>query len=218
MDFNLDVGVLRFAVLEVLIVLISITVHEWGHAKMADRLGDDTPRSQGRLTLNPLAHLDLVGTIILPLISALGLFGHLGVIGWGKPVSTNPRNFKNRNTDEALVTLAGPAMNLVLGLIATIFAALVHRSLPSLIPLLMHILEVNILLAVFNLLPIPPLDGSKFLMYWFGMSEESYLRFSQWGGLLLLGLLFIPRVQALLQLVIALATQPFLFIYSLLAH
>lgn len=216
MDFNFDVATIRIALLDLFIAIISFTVHEWGHAKMADRLGDDTPRLQGRVTLNPLVHIDLLGTIILPLLSSLGFFGNLGVIGWAKPVMTNPNNFQNGNSDRAWVTIAGPAMNVVLATVATVGAALAVRFLPSLTPLFLSLVKLNVLLVVFNLLPIAPLDGSKFLMYWFGMSEESYLRFSQWGGFLLLALCNFHRFQMLLLKMQLFAMQPFAWLFGAL--
>lgn len=216
MDFNLDAATIRVVLLDLFIAIISFTVHEWGHAMMADRLGDDTPRSQGRVTLNPIVHIDLLGTIIIPILAGLGFFGRLGLIGWAKPVQTNPNNFQNRTRDQAWVTIAGPLMNLVLALIATIGAALSFRFLPSLAPLLIAVLKLNVLLIVFNLLPVPPLDGSKFLMYWFGMSEETYIRFSQWGGILLLVLVNVPQVQIVLIFLQQAVLKPFILLLTLL--
>lgn len=208
MDSNLDVATIRLVLLDLFIAIISFTIHEWGHAKMADRLGDDTPRLQGRVTLNPLAHIDLLGTIIIPILSAMGFFGHLGVIGWAKPVMTNPNNFRNRTVDQAWVTIAGPAMNAVLATVATVAAAIAARYLPSLVGLLEQVIGLNVLLIVFNLIPIPPLDGSKFLMYWFGMSEETYIRFAQWGGFLLLLLVNLNPFQLLLIRMTAVVMHP----------
>lgn len=216
MDFNLDAATIRVVLLDLFIAMISFTLHEWGHAKMADLLGDDTPRSQGRVTLNPIAHIDLLGTIIIPILAGLGFFGRLGLIGWAKPVQTNPNNFENRTRDQAWVTIAGPLMNVALALLATVGAALSVRFLPSLYPLLVAILNLNVLLIVFNLLPIPPLDGSKFLMYWFGMSEETYIRFSQWGGFLLLVIVNITKFQIVLIYLQKQVLKPFELIFALL--
>lgn len=216
MDFNLDMATIRQVLLDLFIAIISFTVHEWGHAKMADRLGDDTPRLQGRVTLNPGVHIDLLGTIIIPLLSALGFFGRLGIIGWAKPVMTNPNNFRNRTADQAWVTIAGPAMNIVLAVFATVAAAASSRFLPSLVDLFEQVIRLNVLLLVFNLLPIPPLDGSKFLMYWFGMSEEAYLRFAQWGGFLLLLLVNLHPFQQLLVRMMNAAIIPLEMLYRVL--
>ncbi len=216
MDFGIDAGTLRTALLDVLIVIVSLTVHEWGHAIVADRLGDHTPRSEGRVTLNPFSHIDLIGTLLIPLLGALGFFGSFGMIGWAKPVYTNPNNFRNRKADQAWVTLAGPGMNIALALFAVLGMAIAVRSVPTLEPLLAKVLIINVSLCVFNLLPIPPLDGSKFLMYWFGMSEETYIRFAQWGGILLLVLVNIPAFRGILSFLIGLVLVPFAALHQLL--
>ena len=208
---------LRDAVLNVIIVACSLALHEWGHAIVADRLGDDTPRLQGRVTLNPLVHIDPIGTILVPLLGALGVFGRFSAIGWAKPIQTNPSRFRNGYRDQALVTMAGPAMNLGLAFFATIVAAMAHRFYPPMEELLVLILQINVALAVFNLLPIPPLDGSKFLMYWFGMSEETYLQISRWSQFLLLVLVNTTFFRILLGALIGLATKPFEIIYGILA-
>lgn len=145
-------------------VIIAITFHEFAHAWMADKLGDTTPRYQGRLTLNPLAHSDPIGSILL-------IFAH---VGWGKPVQINPNNFtsnKSRSACEALVSLAGPAMNFIIAIILTLVSMLLSALAPqtflysyagNLIGILIYMtITVNIGLGVFNLIPLPPLDGEK---------------------------------------------------------
>lgn len=145
-------------------VLIAITFHEFAHAWAADKLGDDTPRNEGRLSLNPLAHLDPVGSIML-------LFAGFG---WGKPVMVNPRNY-NRDISmdkaDALVSIAGPAMNFIIAIILTLIycaiykfagvAVLTSKILGIIMIMLMYAISINIGLGVFNLIPLPPLDGSK---------------------------------------------------------
>lgn len=147
-------------------ILIAISFHEYAHALAAVKLGDETPRNQGRLTLNPLNHIDPVGFILL-------LFAGFG---WGKPVQTNPSRY-NRNVDmskgEAIVSFAGPAMNFFLAIVFSLVTALVMKYASVgfaisnlgivLITVLQDIVIVNIGLGVFNLIPLPPLDGSKIL-------------------------------------------------------
>ncbi|MFO0581093.1 MAG: site-2 protease family protein [Anaeromyxobacter sp.] len=149
----------RIAVLPLFI--ISLTVHEWAHAWSAWKLGDDTASLQGRLTLNPIAHVDLLGTIILPL---------LGVpFGWAKPVPVNPARFRREvsmSGGMALTAGAGPLSNLVLALLSTVAIGLLIRWAPALVegpvfPLLRELVVLNVALAIFNLLPVPPLDGSR---------------------------------------------------------
>lgn len=141
-------------------ILIAISFHEFAHAWMADRLGDYTPRSQGRLTLNPLAHVDPLGLILLLCVG----------IGWGQPVQINPNNFtsnKSRKTCEMLVSLAGPLMNLILAIAFTIIYFVLFKYAPSdsffeiIRALVQGVVILNIGLGVFNLIPLPPLDGEK---------------------------------------------------------
>lgn len=144
------------------ILIMSVVIHEVSHGFMAYALGDKTAKYQGRLTLNPIYHLDLFGSILLPLFLALTGAGF--VIGWAKPVPYNPYNLRNQRWGEALVAIAGPLSNIVLaflfGLIIRFGGAVLP---PSFIELSFILVLINIVLACFNLVPIPPLDGSKIL-------------------------------------------------------
>lgn len=155
-------------------LVIAITVHEFSHALAAERLGDPTPRLMGRLTLNPLAHLDLLGTIML-LIARFG---------WGKPVQFDPFNLRNPRRDSAIISLAGPVSNLVLATICSIFMRLFISY--WVIGFLQPLIVLNVVLAVFNLLPIHPLDGFKIVA---GILPEKYAR--QWAELEGYGMIFL---------------------------
>lgn len=178
----------------IIALLIAITVHECAHAYVAYKLGDPTAKYSGRLSLNPIRHLDFFGTLFL-LVAG---------IGWGKPVPVNPQNFRFPRRDEALVSLAGPVSNLLVAILVAIPLRYVQLTadptLISLWTLLGTILEFNIFLAIFNLLPFPPLDGSKL----WGMViprkwQHGYDRFQREGMqyfilFLLFDSVFMPRI------------------------
>ena len=153
-------------ILQFIVLIFSIVIHEVAHGSMAKELGDDTAEKMGRLTLNPLSHLDPVGSVILPLLLFISTQGRF-VFGWAKPVPYNPLNLKNPAKDSAKIAIAGPAANLLLALVVGIFIRVFGSYFSNLVPFLLLIVRLNILLALFNLVPIPPLDGSKILFFFF---------------------------------------------------
>lgn len=155
--------------LELAIVLGSLTVHEAAHAWTADRLGDPTARMLGRLSLNPVVHIDPIGTILLPLVAA---FSGLPILGWAKPVPVNISRLREPRRDFMLVSAAGPASNILLAVVAALAIRLmVSGKAPLMVSgealeapvVLLQIVFINVLLAVFNLVPVPPLDGGNVL-------------------------------------------------------
>lgn len=159
-------------------LLLGITVHEFSHAFLADRLGDPTPRLLGRVTLNPLAHLDPIGTLALLLFR----------FGWGKPVLVESRNFRHPLTDEIQVSLAGPFANLVLA----VGIGLVLRLIPVsdvVAASAAIVIQINLVLMIFNLLPIPPLDGSRLLALF--LPPAVYRVYETYGLIILLALFFL---------------------------
>jgi Zn-dependent protease len=179
------------AVFEFILLLFSLSVHESAHAWMASRLGDQTARMLGRVSLNPMDHVDPIGTLLIPALAIFGPFIGLGflsgyIIGWAKPVPIISRNFLNFKRDDMLVSLAGPASNLLLALLAFAGLAILEVTIPDgrnvvpstllaaifrngdvvtspLVLLCATALVINLCLCIFNLLPIPPLDGSHIL-------------------------------------------------------
>lgn len=160
--------------LSLLVMVFSLTVHEFAHAFVAHRLGDDTAARQGRLSLSPVTHVDPIGTLLVP---ALGLyFGGIGFIGWARPVPVTPTRFTRKvsmRAGMALVAVAGPLSNLLLAILSLAIYAVGdhtgtflrdgHGQLTAVGTLLVHMFRLNVALAIFNLLPIPPLDGSRLL-------------------------------------------------------
>ena len=157
-------------------VIVAITFHEFAHDFAADKLGDDTPRRQGRLNLNPLSHIDPIGFFML-------IFVHFG---WGKPVEINPTNFNRKRSmsaQEAIVALAGPVMNILIAIILTIVLFAINAFVPTfvisqigvlVVLTLQMAISVNIGLGVFNLVPLPPLDGSKVLMHFLPYDAKTW--------------------------------------------
>lgn len=182
----------------VLVILVmSVVIHEVSHGVMAHWLGDPTARLQGRLTLNPLVHIDPMGSVIIP--GLLVLSGSPMLFGWAKPVPYNPYNFQRGGTwGEALVAVAGPVSNILLAVVFG-FALRIGVVPAEAYPLGLYIVSINILLALFNMIPIPPLDGSKVLssILPYPLSAQ-YARFRDWFeynpflgfGLVLFGVYF----------------------------
>ncbi|MEK7209588.1 MAG: site-2 protease family protein [Patescibacteria group bacterium] len=170
------------------VLILSVVIHEVSHGLMANRLGDPTAKDLGRLSFNPLKHLDFMGSFLIPFLTYIG--GGF-IFGWAKPVPYNPYNLKNQKWGPALVAAAGPASNFI---VAIVFG-LVLRFVPA-IPFatalaVSVIVYINILLGVFNLVPIPPLDGSKilagFLPYRY---ERQFLMLERWGMFLVILFIF----------------------------
>ncbi|HEY4500148.1 MAG TPA: site-2 protease family protein [Candidatus Paceibacterota bacterium] len=176
------------AVFQLIVLIFSVMVHEVAHGAVAYKLGDTTAKDMGRLNLNPLKHIDMMGSIILPLF--LFITRSPILIGWAKPVPYNPFNLKNPKTGAALIGIAGPVTNLLLaiifGILIRIFGVISNFQNGILIEFFQVIVFINVLLAIFNLVPIPPLDGSKAL---FAILPNRYFgiqRFLEQYGIFLL--------------------------------
>jgi Zn-dependent protease len=179
-------------------LIVLLTFHEFGHAWVALKCGDDTARLQGRVSLNPIVHIDPIGTVLLPLIMIFTPVGRF-LIGWAKPVPVNPYNLRHPRSDDILVTMAGPAMNLVLAVALVALArvgVLIH--VPDMVDLCGSMAQLSLLLCFFNLIPIPTLDGSHVLRNLTGMSWETYTNFARFGFIAVILVLQIKLVRDLL--------------------
>ena len=191
----------------IVILIFSVVIHEVSHGAVANFLGDPTAKYAGRLTLNPIKHLDPIGSVILPLflIVMAQITGGGIIFGWAKPVPINPFNFRDQKYGSAKVSLAGPAANLALALffgLALRFLPLI-LGVPGLALIFSYIVYINILLAVFNLLPIPPLDGSHILFTFLPGKEHIRAILSQYGLFILLFVLFFffPVIAAIVNVI-----------------
>lgn len=177
-----DLPSLRSIALMLPAIVLGLTFHEYAHGLAAYKLGDNTARSQGRLTINPAAHVDPVGLILL----------FLAGFGWAKPVPINPLNFRgDMRRGVLLVSLAGPATNLLLAIAAAIiWGALAGLKLPYFNDIMMYMIQINVVLAIFNLIPVPPLDGSKILAGILPGRQEWLYKMEAYGMIILIVLIF----------------------------
>ena len=210
------------------ILLFSVVIHELAHGWMALRLGDSTARDMGRLTMNPIPHIDPVGSIFVPLFS-LFVAGRV-FIAWAKPVPVNPLNFSNYRRDDILVSVVGPISNFLLAFACTVIAILLaliipvlHSSIPVLDELMTFLLKMfaggislNVMLGVFNLIPIPPLDGSHVVASLLPEEAgERYRSIGFFGIFLILILMRWPPLGMLFSTIIQMLTFPFYMLYHI---
>ena len=208
-------GLIAQLVIYMVVLLMAISAHEAAHAWMSNRFGDDTARLLGRVTLNPVAHIDPIGTLLIPIVSFI--FGSIGgpvaripLIGWGKPTPVNPLRWRNKDLANVMVSGAGIMANLLIATLAFVIIkvflltnsfALVPESFREPVGLLLqYMLVMNISLAVFNLLPFPPLDGSKILETFLPASAQPFLAaMEQFGFFILMGLIYIGFFSAIMR-------------------
>ena len=214
-DLNL-IDLVSNLVIYMVVLLLAISAHEAGHAWMSYKYGDDTAYLLGRVTLNPVAHTDPIGTLLLPIISFI--FGALGgalatipLIGWGKPTPVNPARWTNYKQANVMVSIAGILANIILAIIGfTIFKILlsyqiltfagIQEGLPKIFAtLLYYLIFLNVSLAIFNLLPFPPLDGSKVLSTFLPESTQPFFEMmEQYGFLILMALIYFGVIRLIM--------------------
>lgn len=210
MDFSPEQ--IRWIIQALIILVLSICVHEWGHAIMADKLGDPLPRRQGRVTLNPTKHADPIGTLVFPLMGLLITRGGSMGFGWGKPVMTQPHAYTRRfsmRTGHMFVAAAGPLMNVAMALVIAITHVLLVKfgvidggplqnrggNPETLNQVLYWAARLNFILFFFNLIPAPPLDGGAVLEGLLPRSMlEGYSKYKVYGPFVLMAVIFIPQI------------------------
>jgi Zn-dependent protease len=199
-----ELNIIQKIVVMALPLVFAIVLHEVAHGWVAEKLGDNTARSMGRLTLNPISHIDLFGTIIMPLMLFVLTNGKI-VFGYAKPVPINPYNFKDPKKGMALSSIAGPGINLIMAMMFSLILRVVIPPFEDMVPkqswdmialpitlMLGYGVIINIVLAVLNLIPIPPLDGSR-VVYWLLPSRPAavYYRLEPYGTIILMGLIML---------------------------
>ncbi|MBP9900583.1 MAG: site-2 protease family protein [Verrucomicrobiota bacterium] len=196
----MDSSILIDGLTQFLALIVLLTFHEFGHAWMAAKCGDDTAKDQGRCSLNPLVHIDPIGTVVLPLMMIFLSMSGSGLsrfmIGWAKPVPVNPGNLRNPKVDDILISLAGPWMNLLLAVVLVGLARMgLIAHVPAMTSFCLMTAYISLILCFFNLIPIPPLDGSHVLRNLIGMSYETYYQFARFGFVAVILVLQIPFVR-----------------------
>ena len=211
---------LRSGLLLYLLLVVTLCLRAYAQAWMADRLGDPSPAENGRLTLNPIPHMDLIGSVILPLILIFYLQPRMGglsfFLAWTKPIPINPANFKSPGKHYLFTQLAHPAMSLILAVFAAVVGASLYRVDPRAAELFAQMIVINASLTVIDCLPIPPLPGGMVLRQLGVISEETFFQLARWGGLVLIIAFNIPPVRAMLGFLIGLIAYPFLWLFQML--
>lgn len=224
MDFSISADQLRHGLIFFLLLFASLVLRAFAQAWLADRLGDPTPREEGRVTLYPVPHIDLFGTIFLPLIFIFYLWPATTAsniyffLAWAKPVPINPNNFTHPGRGMFFTQFAGFGMSVLLSVAAAVAGGFLYKNAPVTAEVFLGIIGLNAALMFYDLLPMPPLPGGMLLRFFGIISEEAYMSIARWGGLVVLVLLNIPFTRGLMMVAIALLQRPFVLLYSAIAQ
>lgn len=220
MDFGLSPEALRAGLIFYILLFAVLILRAFAQAWLADRLGDPTPRNEGRVTLYPPPHVDFLGTVILPLICIFYLQPRLAQINfflaWTKPVPTNPGNFAHPRRDELLTQFAGCLTCILIAFLSAVVGGLLVG--PRSLEISFTLIGICAMLIVLDLLPIPPLPGGMLLRHLGLISEEAFWSFSRWGGLLLLIGFNIPPVRVFISTCVTIIASPFAMILKSIAQ
>jgi hypothetical protein len=215
---DLDSYALRMGVINAFVIFCSLILHQALRAYIADRLGDTTPRLNGRVTINPAPHIDPLGTIVLPLAASFGLLGPLPFIGWAKWLPLNPSLFRRGRLGHAIVLLAGPILFFTFALVGVFAAVGAGKAGWPVVALFEKVIGLNIALGVISSLPIPPIEISRFYVLFGLMSGETYARASFIGQfVLLLLLIFVRPFQMFVVRLVEEAATPYLWLLRALS-
>jgi Zn-dependent protease len=221
MGLGISQEALRDGLIFFLLLFASLILRAYAQAWVADKLGDPTPANDGRVTLYPVPHIDLLGTIVFPLLCIFYFQPRLGQINfflaWTKPVPMNPSNFAHPRRDEVFAQLGGCAMSLLLLLLAAIAGGLLFRVEQKSIEIFVTLIQLNAFLVVLDLLPLPPLPGGMILRHWGIISEDTFWQIARWSWIVLLIAFNIAVVRGVLGLLAAYVATPFMAIYRAIA-
>jgi Zn-dependent protease len=225
MDLGLTPEVLRAGLLFYILLIACLGLRAYAQAWLADRLGDPTPREEGRVTLNLLVHMDLIGSVILPLLCifylqpGLSRAGNYGFfLAWTKPVPINSSHFAHPQRDFLLTQFAGIGMSLLLALLAAVAGGLGEQYSEKILEVALPLIAINAMLIVLDLIPLPPLPGGMLLRAFGLISEEMFWQLARWGGLIfLVAINFVPPFRYILSVCIGLVEAPFIRLVQILA-
>jgi Zn-dependent protease len=214
----MDMGILYSGLIQYLFFIPIVTFHEWAHAWTAWKCGDDTAFREGRVSLNPAVHMEVMGTVILPLLAVVlsasgsGLAGL--IIGWGRPVPVDISQLRHRRRDDTLVSLAGPVMNVLLAVVLMVVARGGQlANIEVFTKYAVDAAELSLFLCFFNLIPVPPLDGSHVVKNLIGMSYETYASLCQFGFFLVI---VVVQIRPVMQAVYSATVGTLIFFANLL--